>query len=87
MNEDMNWEDDSKTTGGDSMHNPVTKRLMNRTPSPVRKSKTIYVQKKYIRAFNLMALDQKEEGGPIGPELMEEAISYIVEKYSGKPIP
>lgn len=85
-NEIPEWMKDDKSRGGADLGNPVTKRLMNRKPSPPRVSKTVFVQKKYIKAFNLMVLDQKEIRGPIGPELMEEALSYIVKKYADKTI-
>ena len=53
-------------------------------PTPIRRIRSIYIQESYGLAFDKLVFEQKITKGKKAPELMEEAIELLIEKYSSK---
>lgn len=49
---------------------------------PPRKQKAFYIQEWHSEAFEILAFKQKRTTGKRAPELAEEAIELLLEKYS-----
>lgn len=59
-------------------------RLERVTRAPTRKQKAFYIQEKHAIAFEDLAFQQKRLKGKKAPELAEEAIELLLEKYNTK---
>ncbi|NDE19048.1 MAG: hypothetical protein EB000_01190 [Alphaproteobacteria bacterium] len=53
-------------------------------PTPIRRIRSIYIQESHGLAFDKLVFEQKITKGKKAPELMEEAIELLIEKYSSK---
>ena len=53
-------------------------------PTPIRRIRSIYIQESHGLAFDKLVFEQKIAKGKKAPELMEEAIELLIEKYSSK---
>lgn len=51
--------------------------------APARHIKSIYIQESHSLAFDKLAFEQKIAKGKKAPELMEEAIELLLQKYGG----
>lgn len=67
-----------KTTNSNAPRLNLTKKK----PAPARIIKSIYVQESHSRAFDKLVFDQKMAKGKKAPELIEEAIELLIEKYN-----
>ncbi|WIG71448.1 hypothetical protein KEC58_22415 (plasmid) [Photobacterium damselae] len=63
----------------ENTHAPVLKKVVKKAPE--RKTRGIYVQDDFWNDFEDLVLAQKKIGGKSKPELAEEALKLIVEKY------
>jgi len=70
----------------EQIRNSEAPRLVRRRPvTPKRATKALYMQKKYSDAFDRVVLEQKiATGKRQAPELAEEAIELLCEKYGIK---
>jgi len=79
----MNQEEeraDTLTAKNETSNNHAPK-LVRVTKAPERKQKAFYIQEKYERAFDDFAYKQKRSTRIKAPELAEEAIRLLLEKY------
>ena len=53
-------------------------------PTPIRRIRSIYIQDSHGLSFDKLVFEQKITKGKKAPELMEEAIELLIEKYSSK---
>ena len=53
-------------------------------PAPARHIKSIYIQDSYSLAFDKLVFQQKIAKGKKAPQLMEEAIELLLNKYNNK---
>jgi hypothetical protein len=53
-------------------------------PTPIRRIRSIYIQESHSLAFDKLVFEHKITKGKKAPELMEEAIELLIEKYSSK---
>tara|TARA_B100001093_G_scaffold333725_1_gene318700 strand:- start:254 stop:532 length:279 start_codon:yes stop_codon:yes gene_type:complete len=60
-------------------HAPVL--VKKREQEPPRATKGFYIQESYSRSFDRLVFEQKMAKGKKAPELAEEAISLLLEKY------
>lgn len=51
------------------------------TKAPPRATKGFYIQELHSRAFDRLVFEQKQVKGKKAPELAEEAIELVLEKY------
>ena len=67
----------------EQVRNNAAPRLVRRRPAtPKRSTKALYMQKKHADAFDRVVLEQKiATGKRQAPELAEEAIELLCEKY------
>ncbi|MCK5384946.1 MAG: hypothetical protein KAJ29_05165 [Alphaproteobacteria bacterium] len=56
--------------------------VRKREQEPPRSTKGFYIQEVYSRGFDRLVFEQKMAKGKKAPELAEEAISLLLEKYS-----
>ncbi|EPJ43141.1 MAG: hypothetical protein OFPII_43510 [Osedax symbiont Rs1] len=56
-------------------------QLVRLKKAPTRKQKAFYIQDSYAEAFELLVFLQKKEKGKKAPDLAEEALLALFEKY------
>ncbi len=61
--------------------NEAAPKLVRVTKEPPRMQKAFYIQRKYAEAFEDLAHKQKKVKGPKAPQLAEEALKMLLEKY------
>ena len=64
--------------------NPSAPRLVQTTrmKAPTRSTKGFYIQDAHSHAFDELVLIQKRQKGPKAPDLIEEAIELLLNKYN-----
>lgn len=67
---------------GDTVNNkaPTLVSYIKKTV-PIRNIRSIYIQESYSIAFDKLVFEQKLAKGKKAPELIEEAIDLLIEKY------
>ena len=79
MNEEEQRSD--SLTKRHEVSNTTAPQLVRVNKSPPRMQKAFYIQEKYAVAFEDFAYKQKKNKGKRAPELAEEAIKMLLEKY------
>jgi len=64
--------------------NESAPRLVRRKSAPKRMQKPLFMQQKHVRGFEKLVFKEKQDGGKKAPELAEEAIELLLEKYGIK---
>jgi len=79
MNEEEERAEDLQESGETA--NNTAPKLARVTKAPPRMQKAFYIQDKYANAFDDLAFKQKKAKGKKAPDLAEEAIKLLLEKY------
>ncbi len=79
MDEEEGRADDLTETGKTA--NDDAPKLARVTRAPKRMQKAFYIQDQHAKAFERLVFDQKTIKGKKAPELAEEAIELLLEKY------
>ncbi|MDC5711135.1 hypothetical protein [Vibrio europaeus] len=83
----MNWleEENARAKGNleaEQVENPDAPRLMRpKRTQPKRQTRGIYVTDESWLAFQTIVMNHKLKGGKTQPQLAEEALEYIIQKY------
>lgn len=85
-----NWIDEENAraseltkTGTTANNNAPLLVKTTKKPTPVRHIKSIYIQESHSIGFDKLVFEQKISKGKKAPELMEEAIELLIQKYNG----
>ena len=79
MNEEQDRAENLVDTGKTSNHEAP--QLVRIKKAPPRMQKAFYIQEKYAEAFEDFVYKQKKKKGKKAPELAEEAIKMLLNKY------
>jgi hypothetical protein len=79
MNEEEQRAED--LTEKEETSNNTAPQLVRVNKAPPRMQKAFYIQEKYAEAFNDFVYKQKKKKGKKAPELAEEAIKMLLNKY------
>jgi hypothetical protein len=82
MNEEEGRAEDLVISG--ETNNDDAPKMVKVKRAPSRKQKPFYIQDKYARAFELLVFNQNQIKGKRAPELAEEALDYLFNKYDIK---
>lgn len=82
MEEEQERAEDLKNTG--TTTNDSAPKLARVTRAPRRMQKAFYIQNKHAQAFEQLVFNQKMIKGKKAPELAEEAIELLLNKYKQK---
>lgn len=86
----LSWMDEEASRADENVQNkttenpdaPVLVKRTRRKTAPARKTHGAYVQTEIWNRFEVVAMEQKQKGNANQPELLEEALEYIIQKYS-----
>ena len=74
----------TKQTAKGKTANDAAPRLVRQKKAPVRKQKALYIQERHSEAFEDLVHAQKKAKGKKAPELAEEALELLFQKYGVK---
>ncbi|MCE7567558.1 hypothetical protein LZS85_15650 [Aliivibrio fischeri] len=83
MDEENERAEDTAQTGETT--NAKAPQLVRVNREPARKQKNFYIQDTYAAAFETLVFKQKLAKGPKAPQLAEEALDMLFEKYGIDP--
>ena len=82
MEEEQERAEDLKKSG--TTVNDTAPKLARVTRAPKRMQKAFYIQNKHAQAFEKLVFSQKMKKGKKAPDLAEEAIELLLNKYESK---
>ena len=76
-----NQRSENLTKTGETTNSAAPRMIPAKSKEPSRATKGFYMQEDHKTAFDKLAFDEKLSGGKKAPELIEEAVELLLEKY------